>query len=589
MFVAYRYVLVCHFSFCSTSAGVLTIPYFALLLTRQQLLEEKNLLTGRTGDETRVACCQLIEGLARGAGKVFLADEDARTDAENSLRFLERILGCGKENMYTPAASAYSALCNSVIANDAEWHKRVTNKILDGISQSEYCESQRGFALAAGVCGNSPHLDNVIKVLCVELAKNSDVEVRRNAAISLSRIPEHVLSDRFIAVLSAMKCGMADFARDERGDVGSWVREASMRSVVDIVERVLNMRASDGSERLNDNEEAETIRVLQCVAEQCCSRIDRTRAVAGSSMKALCQVFTTSIMTKSLGKLCALINSTLSDPLDQKVCSRDSWDVDFRESRTVFSYMKNMLIIPELFEPVVRGFIAAAGAPGQQSKPASKALGDYIVDAEELSAKTQIVTFILRLIDDKDPRLSIPALNLLGALLKQGALVSLDQTTLVSIARATRRSWRQKLGDVKRIIAAINVLSELASLSISDDSFDFREATLSRECLEGLSILLGGPIPRLRRISAEAIYLVLLEFDAEAMLGEENVNEQEVSANVQEALAMVSGTGWERLDVTCARERRNVLCKLLGIRTPVPIRKRSEDIKNPESSAIGTG
>ncbi|KAI0566824.1 ARM repeat containing protein [Gracilaria domingensis] len=540
-----------------------------------KLLEEKRLLTGRTGDDTRIACCHLIESLAIGASDVYLGNEEGRKDARNCLAFLERILGCGKENMYGPAASAYAAICNHVIASDKEWHTIVTKEILDGITKSEFYECQRGFALAAGVCGNSPCLDEVVDVLCHELVNNVDVEVRRNSAISLSRLKQSILSSRLVPILRALNQGIQDYAKDERGDVGSWVREESMKGVALVVAKVLELRCSDHCIVFDPQDESTLIRTIQCISEQCCSRIDRTRAVAGASLRTICRLCSSNPVGDNLRKLCDTISSKLH-LTSEGVEHESSEDVDFQETRTVFSRMKETLFIPDVFEPVLRGLVSAGGTSGQQSKPASKALAVFLSEATDLRHET--INKLLEIIDQRDERLTLPALKLLESLLQMDGLRVFDEATLISVAKCVKRSWRQRLKDVKRVIAAVGALSELAILSETEGSFDFKEGTLGRECMEGLVVVLGGPIPRLRRVSAEALYLILLEIDADVEEADEKGSEEDMRVNVQKSLDILTETVWENMNMNEARVYRNNLCELLGIRVPVVTKKSQQPI-----------
>ncbi|CAN8061487.1 unnamed protein product [Agarophyton chilense] len=546
-------------------------PYSSEVRQIPQLLEEKRLLSGRTGDDTRVACCRLIEGLAIGASDVYLASEEGRKDARSNLVFLERVLGCGKENMYGPAASAYFAICNHVVASDNEWHATVTREILHGISASEFYESQRGFALAAGVCGNSPCLDDVIIVLCHELGKNVDVEVRRNCAISVGRLTHSVLSRHFVTAMKALQSGMQDYAKDERGDVGSWVREESMKSASEVLAKVLHFRRSD-HKTFCSQEELELKGAIQCVCEQCCSRIDRTRAVAGAALETICRLCSSDLFGEDVQNLTLKISSVLSFTNGETGLQDTPKVVEFREARTIFSRMKETLFIPDIFEPVLRGFVAAGGAPGQQSKHAAKALTMFFSAARDSGDK--FMKTVLQLIDEKDERLTLPALRLIEALLDLDGLRDFDVSTLLCVARSVKRSWRRRLGDVKRVLAAVGVLSELATLSEVEGSFDFREGSLCRECLEGLGIVLGGPIPRLRRVSAEAMYLILLELKTDVYGVDETTSDGEMRVKIQQSLDLLTETVWENMDLKEARTHRNILCDLLGIKAPVISKSR---------------
>lgn len=529
------------------------------------------MFTGRTGDDMRMACCHLIESLATKASGLYLESDTGREDAEQALEFLERILGCGEEHMYAAASSAYASICEHVIANDVSWHIKVTKRILNGISEGSFFEKQRGFSLAAGACGDSSMSGEVLAVLSQEITKNVDVEVRRNSATSLAALPKRVLREQVDDVLQSLVSGMADYATDDRGDVGSWVREASMISACKVIGIVF------GEDLQNDKlplDTASTKKLLMCVLHgimrQCCSRIDRTRGVAGAALKSFCEFFTADCRDISLEMLCRDISycfGFISN--DQSSADTVSPEVIFIKSESVFPALEMALGISEISDAVLLGLVWAVGGTGHQSKMARKAVVQYFGSIKEESMKMAELQKVVQVIVDRDELLTIPAMQVIECLAKGGVFDNVDSRKLKDVAWIVRGSWRQRLRDVKRTCTAVHVLCELASLSSCDESFDFQGGSLGCECLEALAIVLGGPIPRLRRITADGIYMVLLEFDIDGFDSEDNCESSKIIEKVQASLKILSETRWEILSLSAAREQRNQLCRILEIRAPV--------------------
>lgn len=509
----------------------------------------------------RIACCQLIQSLSSGSLDVYLDSEEGRKDAEEALVFLERILGCGKEHMYGPASAAYGSLCNEVIAKDVDWHVKVTKRIVKGISSGKVFEHQRGFALAAGVCGVS---GEVAAVLCNEVSSNRDVEVRRNSATSLGIMPESVLRQRTVQILRALVGGMQDYATDDRGDIGSWVREESMKSSVKIVQAIFV-----GTSKLymvqNSDEEAAMLRILSAIVEQCCSKIDRTRGIAGSALRSVCEAFVCDSGNERLMKLC----DNVLDCMKYRCSAGEGDTMNFSDSVSAFGAMQNLMTVPELSDAVMSGFISSIGGTGHQAKAAVHALVSYVQNLKP-DAKERCLSKVVGVIEVRHERLALPALNVLDILLQHEVLEDLDRNKLRQAAVIVKTSWRKRLRDVKRTSAAVSVLGALASHSVQNSSFDFREGTLGRECLEALVIVLGGPIPRLRRITAESLYMVLLEFDLDRSDGDAIWNA--LCGKVRDTLNVLADTEWEQKDILGARERRNSICNLLNIRIPTALR-----------------
>lgn len=516
----------------------------------------------------RSACCHLIECMAVGAGEVYIRSEDCRAEAMNALQYLESIFGAGKEDLYAKATSAYAALCSHVISTDPRWHDSVTKRILDGLSKSNLFLFQRGFALAAGVCGDSETSEKLVDVLCREITENKDVEVRRNSAISLRRIPQRLVAERLIDILTVLAAGMFDYATDVRGDIGSWVREASMKSAGDIIDNVFGgtkvMMYDEGP--LNEA----LWKVLDGIMQQCCGRIDRTRTVAGAALVSVCQVFAVRMQNPKLSPVCKAIAVSIGISAKRTPDTQDACEVDFAETESIFPVVCRLMDIEELSDAILSGLVAAGGGMGHQSRAALDALVRCFLEENSAVVKRTRLHSIAKIIDDGDERLTIPAFSVLQTLAKRQALHGVDEEELLALVKIIRSSWRQKLRNVKRTGLSVELLGELAALSLDGYRIDFAEGTLGCECLQALVVVLGGSIPRLRRITAECIYMILIEFATEA---DEELDEYALAGfracpTVREAIDVLLDTEWEHLSIQRARERRNLLCTLLHIEAP---------------------
>jgi len=144
--------------------------------------------------------------------------------------------------------------------------KTVISRLVD-----KYCKTledfdpnpavRRGTALALGVlpakivAADGATLDRVISALVIatkqeDEAEQRDAEVRRNALLSLGKLVENVgigipdsqvqktrclNAGQLSTVFDALVAGCDDYEIDNRGDVGSWVRSASIKSLVTVV------------------------------------------------------------------------------------------------------------------------------------------------------------------------------------------------------------------------------------------------------------------------------------------------------------------------------------------------------------------
>lgn len=562
------------------------------------------MLTGKTGDEMRIACCRLMRSLAASESKTILSTEDGRRDIDRWLKILERILGCGKEHMYAEATSAYEAICRSVIATDKIWHVQVTRRILLGMSHGKFFELQRGHALAAGACGDSDISQEVVSTLCKVVSENEDVEVRRNAITSLGRLSPSLIQSRIVMVLEALTHGMHDYAKDERGDVGSWVREASMAACCTIIDSIFGEDARTMVERqtlcARTHVEKGLMAALHGILEQCCGKIDRVRSLSGSALKSFCSVFTGSSVHPRLTPLCEQLQkcfmfvSTSEDNSEgiQNNGSEES-EINFAKAESVFPAMSGALRIKAVCDTVLCGILAGGDGTRPHVRCAVSVLSDFVrtSSGSEQSAAGWLIRGVTRVIFGGDERVYIPTLNLLGAACIHGILDIAPREDVIAAVRAIRASWLGRLRDVRRTMAAVRTLEDLSGLSGWEGGLDFGPGSVARECLEASVIVLGGQIPRLRRIAAESLYMILLRCDGADgasvpdldicdEVDETIEDDPERAQKVRSALDVLTSTSWENVRVEAARQHRNLFCELLGIQQPVLKSKLSVASKN---------
>lgn len=527
---------------------------------------------GKTGDDLRIACCVLIRSLATKVPKVYLDHEGGRDDAEHSLEILDRMLGSGIEELYVEASSTYKLVSLNVLATDAIWHRQITERILAGLTDSPLPELQRGFALAAGVCGESEASNQVTNLLCDLIASHMDVEVRCNAAKSLSSVPPSSLYTNVIPVLKALSSGTRDYTTDERGDIGSLVREASMNSFASVIAQLRENKTQIShvdSEVLHDL----LLTLLRDTVYECCGRIDRTRVVAGKSLKVVCKVFFEDESAEF--KRVRTLSKDLSDAFRfHFAASRGSTtkieeEVDFSKSENVFPAMRRALNISEIRPAVMRGFIHTGGGTRSQMKAPCNSLENYFngILCSDTKAK-EIEEGILKPIRDQDQKLLTPALSVLSILTRRGVLRDLTIDKIVGIVRTVRGCWRGRTKEVKLVITALRALDDLACLSIDKTGrYIFGKGSIASECVEAMSVILGGTIPRLRRVAAESMYIALALCDIDGYDGG-------CDPGILEAIHILLRFAWESVSVVDARSKRNEVCRLLKIQIPVVIPRK---------------
>ncbi|QRW06519.1 tubulin folding cofactor D [Ceratobasidium sp. AG-Ba] len=164
-------------------------------------------------------------------------------------------------------------------------------------SPTTQCSISRAFgALAYDKFQNG--LDEAVDCLLGGIAVNSEtysktVEARRNCVTSLAEIATRVLSTSpellsasMSQIYSAILSGLDDYAVDRRGDVGSWVRMASLRAIGTVSEALFSRR-SDLTQFEDYLPPNSWYNAVGGILKQGTERLDNVRTVAGEQLMTL--------------------------------------------------------------------------------------------------------------------------------------------------------------------------------------------------------------------------------------------------------------------------------------------------------------
>ena len=167
---------------------------------------------------------------------------------------------------------------------------------------SERAEAARGYCLGLGALPGEllgPASDRVVDVLIAATrrklaesgseAAGQDAELRRNAVEGLGNVCTALhavgalqpgqMERAFAAVMAAF----GDYAMDNRGDVGSWVREAAMAVGASMLRLQVTETSAQGGELIAEMCQ----RMFPALVKQAVEKIDRLRGVAGTTLQGL--------------------------------------------------------------------------------------------------------------------------------------------------------------------------------------------------------------------------------------------------------------------------------------------------------------
>jgi hypothetical protein len=255
----------------------------------------------------------------------------------------------------------------------------------------------------------------------------------------------------------------------------------------------------------------------------------------------------------------------------------------FVSTNSLHRSARSLLRVNMVWKSALMGIAASCGdlnvrksvsSSGTHAQWASECLYEHVMDMSNGHEPDGVIEFgdaLLSIIFgiDSDDRLTVPAIMALEYLVRKGAFLSSNASAyncgfLLRAAASVRNAWKGRLRDIARMTAAVHALCEIAVAlpSPASDPASFHQVAW-KPSVEALGVVLGGSVPRLRRIAAEGLYVVLIDQpfkDREALL--------------QPALDLLCKSAWEHLTVVEARQERNKLCELLSVDAPIarPVR-----------------
>jgi hypothetical protein len=549
-------------------------------------IEKLKLSKGKGGEIMRSAICRLIE-------------TTSSTGLELSSEQLEGVYSAVCENLHHPsadiqqaAAIALSAFTNQYLnTNNAEKKSQYspTEPVVDLLLRelqpgTHSVSARRGAALALGLLPgwllHSEHVQ-ILEGLSTAIKIESnpdlrDVETRVNAVKALPRIvvasksasnfdsfePTLLENSVLLPILGALE----DYTSDNRGDVGSWVREAAMSAMHDVLSTLGSTHiAQHGTVKLLAQKS-----LSQCV-RQAAERIARVRETAGS-------------LLQKLAPLLAAAGVPAAEHVSTALSSLSS--EDFATGNALFS-LSTLISFPELRQDVLLGFaFSIGGLDAQLAESASEALVDALAALE--STTTDKNDIFKGVGDDfvalwsrniQSNRLALPLLLTAELLLNRTDVgVELQPPVSDFTSKVLQLTLDEISGckDVPRLHAAAGTLCALAAAASASSSpgSSGSEAVLGvqKEALAGALGLLGNRYPKVRRYTAEQLYTTLLAWDVDEEVEEEE-NQEDLGGSggldVDAALELLSETAWDG-SADIVRPARIELYKCLGMDPPAP-------------------
>ncbi|EDO35005.1 predicted protein, partial [Nematostella vectensis] len=334
------------------------------------------------------------------------------------------------------------------------------------------------------------------------------------------------------AIYKAFFEAMQDYTTDSRGDVGAWVREASMTGLAQVTKLVLQMDSS----LLNPDV---CQRLMCCLVQQASEKIDRTRAHAG---EILVQLVHHDPRIPHIPH-----HEQLLELFKRETCSELNWSAP----ADCFPVVTRLLGMPTYRYPTLLGLtVSVGGLTESLVRQSTAALLSYLRDIT--SKKDDLNIFADTIINifrehKKNDRVIVPLFKMLDFLLSSSCFEMFipDENhgfpqTLVTLTKEEIA----RIGDARKIITSINVFCQL---------LQFPGVTRSKS-MQQLLMLLCHKFPRVRKTTADQLYTTIITYDDRC---ERRRNDH------------VFLFFYRDMDLPKVREERNKICDMLDMPRPV--------------------
>ncbi|KAF9354091.1 hypothetical protein BGX26_008096 [Mortierella sp. AD094] len=493
---------------------------------------------------------------------------------------LERI----EEPLQKLASETFKALVAQYGISESEFEKYLA-RIANGAERL----GQRGFALALGEIDyrdehHAQWIPKVVQALSkVVLATEvADPEARRNAVNAITNIIK-VLDRKYQQLISPELSGkilqlyfsgLQDYSIDHRGDVGSWIREACMLGLEVMVPLVARLdyeaMESSGQQHSRYFSDQDHTDALARLLQQSVEKIDRIRERAAGVMVTILYARASGESPSSTDPESNTVN--VSDYISRaphraqlmEVIQNNN-ELNWLQAAEVYPRIIQLLNLPEYRSVLLLGFIVSAGGLTESLvRHSSACLTEFVsnlpitsndieVDDNPSSPPTlTLVEFgneIMNIVEkyEGQDRVIVPLLEVLDMLFESGSMLMMEgEYDFAPMVRFVRRQT-VKCKDTRKLSACIRTYCGLCALG----------GKIKNAILLELLRMLVHPFPKIRRTTADSMYLMLNGSVEEPTPESEKVGEILVNSDWNQSVAQL-------------KPLRDQLYPLLGLEKPKP-------------------
>lgn len=530
---------------------------------------------GKGGESIRFAACKLIEALSLAkipfVNKRVEAGDDqkkpkiTRTFGQLIQMNIDENLRHPNEEVQLAANKALRVFTKHCYSHPPKKPAfDLVSKYVNYVLKEENPSARRGFTLALGSFPESFYsyiyedqstlLDSVLDALkfsseIEDDPEQRDPETRRNAATSLSSLcfttqHEFFKSHRIEKAFEIFLRGSRDYSTENRGDVGSWVRQASLIALEDFMSLLIQGKHTSlffllilafSNQTENQANEKISHEFLKTVIEACFEKIDKLRVCAGNILERV--VHSSRFM---------FIHLPGKEQLERLCSSEIDWAKPHESYAKLLEYL-----YPVSFyrRHVFSGIIPSVGGIASSISvdyphPLLTFMKTKLKTKEETEQFEEEVLAIFHTYQHND-RVILPLIKILSQLFRQNIL----NASLLS-----SHFGSELLSCLKKETAGCKeILKMLTSISLFCWLVTFLQP-IRNSAFTRILVFLGNPVPKVRKLAANEIYTRLL------------IDDTILSPNQNGVMDLLSQTKWDAKDLQAIRGKRNEIAVLLGVK-----------------------
>ncbi|KAK9710946.1 Tubulin folding cofactor D C terminal [Popillia japonica] len=457
----------------------------------------------------------------------------------------------------TALPALFSEFYQGNTSEDLARQETIVNDYVNQLSSTNFQVTRMGYALAIGCLPSfmiRPHLSMIIKALIestvITTVTTKWAESRRDSIKALTSICttlENELKSVFshgqiIQIYHCLLIGLTEYTQDNRGDIGAWVREASMIGL----QTLTLLLATHNPDALSEDI---VLKVSVGVVQQAVEKIDRTRALAG---KVFYNLLYNNPEVPNIPHHAKL----------KEIFTEDCEMLNWNSAATTFPKFVQLIDFNEYQYNLLLGLVCSIGGLTETLvKNSSHFFFDKLKEVENSKGSTEIIRLsdiICKIFLDyqKVDRITVPMFRFLDKLFSSGCISCIINQPDHDFPKKIFKLIQIEINgckDIYKLIDGIAVLCQYLQV----------KGEICANVLVQLAILLCHRQSYVRRSTSTRLYESLLVYGDTSIIPIDNLDD---------VMNLLSSTDWEE-PVEQIKPLRNELCNLMGIRVPVAKKK----------------